>query len=278
MEGVISHIYNQRGKKLYFEQWLPKDPKAIIVLVHGLCDHSRRYEPFKKHFFDRGYGIFCYDHQGQGKSAGKKGHISKFMHFVNDLSYFIHNVKDKVSERPIFIVAHSMGGLVAVNYGIRHMKSVAGIVLCSSAIKPFIKFPDWKIKIAPYVSKFVPIATIQSTTDPKDLTHDEKEVEYYTNDPYVHHRVTIRLVQELLDNIKEVDKKIKMFSAPVLILHGNRDKVCDIEGSEYLYNMIPVANKELKIYDGMYHELLNEIGKERVFADIQGWIEKQMIS
>ena len=264
------------GLQLYYHKWMPENPKAILIFVHGLGEHIGRYNPFTQYFVTRNYGVCLFDMRGHGQSGGRRTHVNRFYDYLYDLSQFIEFIRKSSPQAPIFLVGHSFGGQVVLNFIVRYAKGIRGVVALSPVIGIKLDIPKWKMKLGTMGAKWFPILRVGHTIDPLDLSRDQKIVENYRDDPNISKDITLKCGLEILRNTELVMALASRIYLPVLFMHGGSDKICDPEATKKFYMRVPVYNKELQIYPGMLHELLNEKDKGQVFVDMENWFENQL--
>lgn len=276
VNATLQYFKVSDGTKLYYQRWMPVSPKAIIVFVHGLADHVGRYGSFTNYFATRGYGVCLFDMRGHGQSGGRRTHVSHFSDYLYDLSQFIEFIKKSSPAVPLFLVGHSFGGQIVLNFVVRYAKGIRGVVALSPCISIKVEIPKWKIKLGKMAAKWLPVIRMKNDINPELLSHDRAVVDGYINDINVSKDITLRLGHEIMKNAELVMAMASRIHVPALMMHGSSDEICDSEATRKFYMRIPVYNKELKIYPGLYHELLNETDKYNVFTDINAWFEKQL--
>jgi acylglycerol lipase len=274
--AVLSRFRAVAGHEIYYEHWIPDHPKAIIVFVHGISEHTGRYGPFIRHFVDRGYGVAVYDQRGHGQSGGKRGHIDHFQDLLGDLAQFIQRTREAYPRIPMFLMGHSFGGQVALNFVVRYSKGLRGIIVSSPNIGLKFPIPFWKRWLVDHGHRVAPYIRVSQRLDPKHLSHDEAITTAYANDPRVLRGLTLQMSAEVIRNLDLMMALASRIHIPALFLHAGDDKICDPEATRRFYRRIPVMRKAMKVYDGMRHEILNEIDRAQVFADIEHWLESML--
>jgi alpha-beta hydrolase superfamily lysophospholipase len=266
------------GVEIYFQKWIAEKAKAVLIIVHGLGEHSGRYGNLLKSFENKGVSFFAIDHRGHGKSDGKRGHIDSFMDYVYDLKLFIEFIKEENKGFPIIIYGHSMGGVIAAKYAMTYQDDLAMVVLSSPGFQPAVKVPAWKNSIASFFSSRIASLTFSNGLSAKGLSHDLKTIEEYENDPLVHNKITARWAVEFLRTTKECLNNAGNIKKPLLVFHGKEDPMVDYKASEDFYNKASSAIKKLYIYEKLYHETINETqpDREKVLNDITEWILKNI--
>lgn len=257
--------------KLFQQSWIAKNEKAVVGLIHGLGEHSSRYERLAKILNHSGVTVHTFDLYGHGKSEGDRAYIKRFTHYVDDVDIFFQKYLEN-SKCPIFLLGHSMGGLITVNYILDKKPKLDGVLLSGSALMVNPDLSPLLQKISGFLSIILPkLKTV--ALEANDISTVSEEVQKYIDDPLVYHDgLKSRLAAEMLKTIKKTKRRFAEFDTPVLIMHGSDDRLADCRGSKDLFNQCTSKVKELKIYDGFYHEILNEADRGRVESDILNWL------
>lgn len=264
------------GLRLFRQQWVPESPKAALVVTHGYAEHSERYAPFAEFLTDHGIAVYALDHRGHGRSEGERANITVFREFVHDLSRFIEYVREQHPNPPRFLLGHSMGGAVAAQLVLEHPYQVEGVVLSAPYLRNATKVPPLLLSVSGLVSRLLPgLPTLK--LDTSLLSRDAAVVAAYKGDSAVYTGGTkARIGSEMLAAGRYVLERAQSIEVPVLVLHGSADGIADPAGSEALFESVASEDKTFKLYDGFYHEILNEPGKEQVYADVLEWLEARM--
>lgn len=276
MDAKLSHFTTPDGLRLFYQTWAPDSPKAVLVVVHGLGDHSGRYGPFIRYFVERGFAVALYDQRGHGRSEGVRAHADQFQDFLQDLAQFVQLTKDRFPKLPMFLVGHSFGGQVALNFVVRYAKGLRGIVLSSPNVMLKLPVPNWKKKLADWAQNSMRRMKLSHHIDSKMLSHDPEVVAAYDNDPLVFTHVTARLGAIIMHNLDIIMALASRIHLPALFLQSGSDEICNPDGTKAFFQRVPIAKKKLKVYDGMYHELFNETDRDQVFADTETWLNEQL--
>jgi len=258
---------------LYWRCWLPDGQvKAIILVAHGLGEHISRYNNLANNVVPLGYAVYGLDHQGHGKSEGTRVFVERFQVYLDDLYTLFNMVSKDNPGKKMILYGHSMGGLIAVDYAVKHQQDLAGLVISAPALKPGESITAATIAMARILSAITPKLGVQAL-DSTYLSHDKTVVEAYDKDPLVYRgKITARLGSELFTAMKAMDSQMQFITLPLLILQGSEDKLVNQDGAKTLYEKAGSKDKTLKIYEGFYHEVHNEPGNARVFADIETWL------
>ena len=277
-----SYFKSHDHHRLFYQEWKTNNPtgvgseKAVLIFVHGLNEHSGRYSNPVHYFVKRGYTLYLFDQRGHGKSDGLRSYVDNFDSYLKDLDEFTRFVAAKEDDKKIFMVGHSMGGQVVLNYVGRAKTPLAGFITSSANIRVAVRIPWLKKHLGLNLVKFLPRFNLANEIDPQWISRDPEVVRAYKRDPLVSKKITLRLITELLKNQRTLMLLAPRIKIPGFLMHSGEDRICAKEGSEAFYKKIGSKDKKLKIYDGFYHELFNEYGKEEVFQDMEEWLEKRL--
>ncbi len=277
MNRIEGRFTGCKNLALYFQCWLPPgEPKAVLLVSHGLAEHSGRYMNIVNHFVPKGYAVYGFDQRGHGKSQGQRGYVERFSHFVSDLKTFSGIIHSKHRDAKIFIVGHSVGGTIATAYAVHYQDEFDGLVLSGATLKVGASVSSGLIIVARVLSLLLPKMGLD-VIDASAISQDKTVVDAYVDDPLVYRgKIRARLGAELIKAIQILLPKMSKIYLPILIMHGTADRLSDPRGSEILYDRVSSRDKTLKLYDGFYHEIFNEPGREQVFADMEAWLVIRM--
>jgi len=246
--------------------------RAVIVIVHGLCEHSGRYDHVTDYFVHRGYNVYRFDHRGHGKSGGDRGYVEDYMDYIKDTNSIVIRAREENPTLPIFMLGHSMGGFITATYGITYPTGLAGQIFSGAAVILLPLFKDLE-NFDYQAAARNPIANTLADL----ISRDKNVVEAYKNDPLVLKEFTTKLMGEVfIRGAKDLMAKMANYRYPCLILHGGGDAIVTPEAAKFLYEHISSKDKELSIYDGLYHEIMNEPEREKVLADIDRWVKQRI--
>jgi acylglycerol lipase len=267
--------------RLFYRQWLPSQspPKGIVFVVHGYVDHSGWYEELAAALTADGYAVFAHDHQGWGRSDGDRGYVERFQHFVDDLLHFVE-LKTALfpPKTKVFLFGKSMGGPTVLMAAMQHPEKFDGVIGAAPAIVISPKLDTWFMRtLAWTLSGCVPKLPVKQAYPPEYISRDPEVVSRFEKDPYCYHgRMRVRFGYELLqatDWVQANASNPKAVSWPFLLLQGTSDKVTIQEGSKFFFDNAPEnVDKTLKLYEGSYHNLLQDPGGDRVISDILEWL------
>jgi acylglycerol lipase len=266
-----------KGLKLYYQCWLPeKKPKAVILIVHGIAEHSGRYKNVVNHFVPKGYAIYAVDHRGHGKSEGDRAYVDNFNDYLVDLKTFFDMVRKENKSTKNFLFGHSLGGTIATAYAIEHQDELAGLMVSASSLVRAPGVSPFLLSMAGIISALAPKMGV-TLLDASTISRDQSVVDAYVNDPLVFRgKIPARTGAELARMWKQLPDKMPEIRLPILIMHGLADKLSDPRGSQLLYERVGSQDKTLKIYDNCYHEICNEPEREQVLYDMEDWLTKHI--
>ncbi len=266
-----------KGAKIYYQHWQPEsNPKAILFIVHGLAEHSRRYMNIVNYFVPRGYAVYGLDHIGHGKSDGTRVFIERFGDFTEPLKTYFDQIQGWHPGVPVFLVGHSLGGLIGSVYLLEHQDELKGAVLSAPAVKVSDTISPVTITIGKLLSGILPKAGLLAL-DATAISKDKAVVDAYLNDPLVYTgKVTARLAAEMLSAMQRVTAEANTIHLPILLLQGSEDRLVDPGGAKMLYEKARAADKTLKVYEGLFHEIFNEPEREQVLKDVEAWLETHL--
>ena len=270
-------IQTPDGFNLFCKTWLPAPPpRSVVVLVHGLAEHVMRYAHVAQHLNTHGHAVFGLDLRGHGQSDGKRIYVNRFSAYVDDLALFFAEVASRYPERPIFILAHSMGTTVALNFLLDHAPSVSGLIVTGTALVAGDDISPLLISLSGLVGAIFPkLPTVALNSN--SISRDPAVVEAYHKDPLVYNgRIPARTGAALNHAFGYIRSRLRSLTLPILIMHGSEDQLTNPQGSRLLYAGIASKDKTLKIWRGLYHEVLNEPEKDEVLATITTWINERL--
>ena len=273
-EGTIKGI---RGANIFYQYWSPEEhARAKLVIVHGLAEHSGRYMNVVNHFVPAGYAVYGVDHIGHGRSDGDRVYVDRFQDYTTTLATYIDMIHDWQPDKPIFLIGHSMGGLIGAAYLLEHQHGLSGAVLSGPGIKVPDNISRTVIFMGKILSKILPRVGILQL-DSNGVSRDPAVVDAYVNDPLVYTgKVTARLGAEMLKTMQDVTKSASRINLPLTIVQGGNDILIDPGGAQLLYDSVSSEDKAIKIYEGFYHEVFNDPGHEQVLNDVWKWIEAHL--
>lgn len=269
-EGKLSA---RDGTTLFEQAWMPvADLKAVVLLVHGLGEHSSRYAHLAGRLVRDGYGMETFDLRGHGKSAGRRAYIEAFEHYLEDLDIYLARLRERHPGKKIFLYGHSMGATIGALFAITRRPEISGLILSGISLKLGDDIPRALVKMSRIIGKYAPhMRTVK--LEAASMSRDPQVVKNYDEDP-LNYRLGIpaRTGLELLKAMEQIREGADQIEMPVLIMQGQCDQVVNPEGSRELYVSVTSQDKTLKNYSGFYHEIHNDPEKEKVFSDLIAWL------
>ena len=273
--GYTEGYIKQNDLKIYYRHYKASPEKARMIITHGLGEHSGRYLNVINRLVPKGISIFAPDFRGHGKSDGKRGHVNSFGDYLEDLySIFDVAIKEKKSGIKYFLLGHSLGGLIAINYAIRRQETIDGLIISSPSLGVVVKVPAIKAVLGKAMSSLWPGLSLNNELDASKISHDEKVVAAYRNDPLVHDRVTARWFTEFLSSMEKANNQASDIKVPFLMQIAGDDHLVDAAMSKSFFERVSSKDKTLHVYEGLYHEIFNEKEEDRKLAidDLESWI------
>lgn len=271
--SVSTTLDSADGLSLFCRAWYPADPpQGGIAIVHGLGEHSGRYHHLAAYFHSRGYALFTFDLRGHGRSAGKRGHVEQFDDYLADLQRLIDYAHDQTPEIPLFLLGHSLGGLIALNYAIQHGDQISAVIAAGPTLRLRIKTPAWKAALSNLTSTFNPGRSMSSGFPLRFLSRNKSVLKAYRTDPLVHNKVTARWLTEFAAAAAWTIDEAHAMAVPTLILQGGSDRIVDPAGAREFFDRIGLEDKYYIEYEALYHELFNEPEVLSVLGDVEAWL------
>lgn len=266
-----SHFEAAGNRVLFRRAWLSDRTERVLLVAHGLGEHSGRYDNFGAWMAERGSSVHAFDHQGHGRSSGKRCHIRRFRHLLDDLEVVLSSVQQDHPGIPIFLVGHSMGSLIVVDFLRDRQPSISGAVLSGAPLALPAGLSAARRVVAGLLRHLAPGISVETGIDPEALCTDSSVVKAYTDDPLVVRRMTLALRGELFGAIKRASSGAPEIRVPTLLLHGEDDRVCAPDASTRFRQRMTVDGA-VKLYSGMRHEIFNEPHQHTVFEDVLAWV------
>jgi alpha-beta hydrolase superfamily lysophospholipase len=274
-EEFTFNLYNTKFYGKYFQ---PENVKAVVVLVHGMGEHSKRYERFVIPFFNQNsIGVIAFDQFGHGLTEGKRGHNPGFEAVLDCVDLMIMKAIEVFGEKPVFLYGHSMGGNVVINYTLRRDNNLEGIIVTSPFLRLAFSPPGWKLFLGKMLQKIMPSITMGNELDIEAISRDKNEVELYKNDPLVHDKVSPNYSIVFMKTGEWAIQNAHKMNIPMLLMHGTGDKLTSWKASEEFKDKAN-DNVELHLFKDAYHELHNELNKEEVVEKMTTWMNKILIN
>lgn len=276
----MNQVSETLDKGLYFRHWPAinaKSPiKAVVVLIHGLGEHCQRYEHLATHLNSSGFALSSMDLPCHGQSDGLRGHVNSFDDYEEAVLELIARTKVLYPDSPLFLLGHSMGGLIATKLLLNHQDKFAGALLSGAAIQSPQEPPSWQVAIMKVVAKFLPKAPVLAL-DASAVSRDPAVVEKYMNDPLISHaKLTAQFLVSMTSAMEESKEKASLINLPIRIMHGSADVMTAPAGSQLLHDSVSSNDKSITLYDGLFHEIFNEPEREQIFAEMISWMNERV--
>lgn len=277
MASQKTFTWSNDSYQFFSQKWLPdQKPRAKIILVHGLGEHSGRYDHMAKFFNDQELAMFAFDQRGHGKTSGKRGDIQSYAAAGDDIDCLIGIANEEFPTVATILYGHSLGGAIVLNYALTRQGPLAGIFCTSPGLGSGEPLPPLKLFLAKTLNKVLPTTLINNGLDVNNLSHDKNVVENYLNDPLVHPQISARLGMELISKGPWIVENAAQLKYPLLLLQGGQDKIVS---PPLTANFAEKAPKNLITYHqfpNLFHEMHNEINNQDFLDTISNWINQRL--
>ncbi len=260
--------------ELFFQLWEFPNSRGSVIVSHGLAEHTECYSRLAEGLGEFGWNTYAWDMRGHGRSEGKRGAVKNFEEYCHDLNRFVLYVKENLNPKnPLFILGHSMGGLVTartlVDYGDMCLTAAC---FSSPLFGIALPVPPIKDMAARFLNRWVPSLTLNNEIKYEELTHDEKISSSYESDPLRHDRISLALYLGMIESMNYVLMNPSKIKLPVFIQAAGKDRVTSTKATERFYERIASTRKDLKVYKDMFHEIFNEVDRKKVYADLNQFL------
>jgi acylglycerol lipase len=269
------NVARASGLNIFVRSWRPNGvARAVVVICHGFNAHSGQYQWVGEQFAAAGLAVYALDLRGRGRSDGERFYVEKFADYVSDVATAIALAKAREPGLSVYLLGHSAGGVVSCIYTLERQSELAGLICESFAFQ--IPAPDFAIAALKGISHLAPHAHVVKLKN-EDFSRDPEVVRTMNADPLIANEVQpTRTAAEMARADDRLKREFPLITLPVLILHGTLDKVTKPSGSQLFYDTAGSVDKTVKLYEGYYHDLLHDVDKEKVMADITGWINARL--
>ncbi|MBN8994247.1 MAG: lysophospholipase [Rhizobiales bacterium] len=263
------------GLNIAFRSWRPATrPRGVVIIVPGFNSHSGYYLWVANQLVAMDLAVYAVDLRGRGKSDGERFYLDTFSDYLADVDGVAKIAREREAGLPVFILGHSAGGVVACIYTLEHQAALAGLICMSFAYQ--VPAPDFAIAALKGLSHLAPHAHVLRLKN-EDFSRDPAAVAAMNADPLIAHETQpTKTVAELARADDRLKREFPRFTLPLLIMHGTADKATRPSGSQYFFDHAGSTDKTLKLYEGHYHDMLNDLGKEVVMADIEAWLKARL--
>jgi len=263
------------GLKIFTRSWQPKEKtRGAVVIVPGFNSHSGQYLWVGEQFAAKDLAAYAIDLRGRGRSEGERYYVEKMEDYTDDVATLVRTAKSENPGVPVFVLGHSAGGVVSCIYALDHPSESDGLICESFAYDlPVPGFILTLLKGFDYIAPHLHVYTLKN----ENFSRDPQVVEAMNNDPLIKgESEPTQTAAVMIDASRRLNAEFPLIKLPVLILHGTEDKATNPSGSQFFYDNAGSTDKTLKLYEGHYHDLLNDLGKEGVMADINTWIDARV--
>lgn len=266
------------GGKIHWRAWNAQDTKARIVIVHGYGEHGDRYTRFAERLTQEGFTVWANDHRGHGLSEGPRGVVTHLGDAVSDVDHVVDMARAAGPDMPVFMFAHSMGGTIGLRYALEHQEKLSGLILSSAAVSlEGLGVSSFQRKLATLVGKVAPRLPVNSLPF-EGISRDPEELGIYMDDPLVYRgKQPARTVAELVNAMADFPEQVGSLRIPLLVVAGSEDPIVPAAGSRDIEERAGSEDKEIIVYEGFVHELINEPkeDRDRATRDIVGWLNNR---
>ncbi len=266
------------GVRIVYDVWEPddEDPRGVVVLCHGYAEHARRYDHVAQRFGESGLAVYALDLRGHGRSGGKRVYLRNISEYTEDFHTLLGIAAAEYPELKIVVLGHSMGGGVVFAYGVEHPDDYAAMVLSGPAVAAQDGVSPVMVFVAKALGQILPgLPVEQLPTDA--VSRDPDVVAAYNADPMVHHgKLPAGIARALIGVGETMPARAPALTSPLLIVHGEQDKLIPVQGSRHLMECVGSQDKHLTVYPELYHEVFNEPERAAVLDDVASWIEARL--
>ncbi|MBC6367527.1 alpha/beta hydrolase [Algoriphagus sp. AK58] len=278
MKHLETSYLTHDGLKLFLQAWLPDAPKAGLLLIHGMGEHSGRYAPLVEKLVAEGIAVFTFDGRGHGRSVDWKpdAYFASYQDYLEDIDALYGKVCAYLPGLPTFLYGHSMGGGMAAAYVIKYQPKAAGVILSSPAIKEAEGTSKFLIAVSGIISKWLPRLKALKL-DATRISRIPEEVQSYLSDPLNYTQaIPARTAHEVYQMMQVIQADAASFELPVLVVHGTEDGLTNPKGSELLVQKAQSEDKTLRLFPGGYHELIHDLDREELIQTVVDWVKERM--
>ncbi len=271
MSWRFSILSGQVGQLAVYDLPVPETPRATVLIVHGLGEHAGRYTHVAAALSQAGFAVRAYDHQGHGRSAGRRGTLHTPDGLLQDLGTVIDDTRRCAPDRPLVLLGHSMGGLVVARAVAQRLRPVDALVMSSPALGIHAN-PLQKLLLS-VLPDLLPHLTIGNGLDPQWVARDAAVVKAYRSDPLVHDRISPRLGAWIWREGPKTLSAANTWPLPTLLLYAGTDRLVDPAASDVFAQRAPADRVQAQRYEAMYHEVFNDPEREQVLATLTQWLQ-----
>lgn len=267
------------GIKIFYQSWTKPNAKRVLVIQHGFGEHSDRYENIINKLQDDDINIYALDSRGHGRSEGIRGHVDQFQLYIDDLAELIHIAKEENNVSKVLLLGHSLGGVIVLQYVSEayNQDNISALIVSAPALRVKMDLEkEIKKFLCEYLASLMPSMTTDANLDLNYLSRDRAVIDAYKRDPLVHGKISFQMGHNFFHLAEAIFHKAHVIKIPIIIIHGEKDGIADVDGSRELFKHLTVEDKQIKIYPSLYHELMNELPADReiVLNDLKQFIDR----
>ncbi|HZN83441.1 MAG TPA: alpha/beta hydrolase [Mycobacterium sp.] len=265
------------GVRIVYDVWTPEtEPRGVVVLAHGYAEHARRYDHVAQRFGESGLVTYALDHRGHGRSGGKRVYLRDISEYTDDFQTLVGIAAAEHPGLKRVVLGHSMGGGIVFAYGVEHPADYDAMVLSGPAVDAQDNVSPAMVLLAKVLGKVAPgLPVEQLPTDA--VSRDPEVVAAYNADPMVFHgKLPAGIAKALIAVGETMPQRAGALTAPLLVVHGEQDKLIHVDGSRHLVECVGSTDVHLKVYPELYHEVFNEPEQAVVLDDVTSWIEVRL--
>jgi lysophospholipase len=276
-EHVEGRLPGALGVEIYWQAWLPPDgPRAVVVISHGVGEHSGRYSHVAARLNAAGFAAYVLDHRGHGRSSGQRCLIDRMDHAVADVDSFVSLAGSRHPGLALHLLGHSMGGAIAIAYALRHQERLRGLLLSSAAAS--LGSAPTSTRIEAMVLGAVAHGSGIMELDPSLISRDPAVVRAWREDPLVYQgKLPARTVAEIAATIEGFAAGLPALRLPVLVMAGTADRIVPPSGSVMVHDRAGSPDRTLRLYEGLYHDLFNEPERRVALGDVAAWLDARTV-
>ncbi|HEV2107643.1 MAG TPA: alpha/beta hydrolase [Thermomicrobiales bacterium] len=272
-------LVGTRGMRLTIHRWPVATPKAVVVLIHGYGEHLGRYHHVVAVLNAHDYAVVGIDNRGHGRSEGRRADVVSFDDFVDDVRALVQHTREEHPDLPRFMLGHSLGGLIATRYALRHQTELAGLILSGALIQVGGSAPALVRRFAPVMARVAPTLAVVRPGRPGILSRDPDVERLFSADPLTYKgRLRARMGYQIQRAAADVQTRLDRLTLPLLVMHGVDDRMTDPQGSVLVHALARSEDKTLILWPGLRHEIFNEPERDEVLGRVTQWLDDHAVS
>lgn len=268
------HWKTTDGLQIYGRYWAPDDNiKGVVCLVHGMGEHCSRYAHVGKLLVEQGIALISFDQRGHGKSEGKRGHTPSYELLMQSIDDLLAKAAEYFPQTPIVLYGHSMGGNLVLNYVLKRKPQIKGVIASSPWLRLAFEPPAIQVKLGEIVNKILPAFTQSTKLDASTISRIPEEVKKYKDDPLVHDKISTMFFISVKTQGEWALANASKLRLPLLIFHGTGDLLTSYTASKEFVDNTSKEDVTLKLFDGAYHEIHNDLNQKDLFDLVTRWLD-----